>query len=152
MCVARDLLVEGFAVRVHPLRQLPGERTGALEQLGERPVGDIPLVESEDRVSALVRPAHVDYARALYLLPRGPGQVELSVEWLLPSAVDPAGVDLDALVALGERVVEQDARMCELNQRGLHCHRHEHGVLVAQEYFVRDFHEWVSARTGAAQR
>jgi len=52
---------------------------------------------------------------------------------------------------LGALVLEQDARVCELNQQGLHCLRHERGVLVPQEYQVRDFHRWVRSALGEAQ-
>ena len=41
--------------------------------------------------------------------------------------------------------------MCELNQKGLHSLRHEHGALVEQEYEIRDFHEWLRARLSLSE-
>jgi len=67
------------------------------------------------------------------------------VEWLFSEEAlerDDAEL-LERVTALGALVVEQDARVCELNQRGLHCLQHERGVLVPQEYQVLDFHHWI---------
>ena len=88
--------------------------------------------------------AHVDYARSVRLRPLGPERTELVVEWLFDPAVLARGdLDLEPIVALGRRVVEQDGRVCERNQQGLHCIAHERGVLVAQEYGVFEFQQWV---------
>jgi Rieske 2Fe-2S family protein len=86
------------------------------------------------------------------VLPRAPEQTELIVDWLFePETLERPDFDLEHYVALGRRVVEQDARVCERNQRGLHSMRHEAGVLVAQEYGVHEFQNWVrkALRTGA---
>ena len=105
---------------------------------------------------AVLRPgifliAHLDYVRSVRVLPRGPEQTELVVEWLLPPAILERGdLDLEHMVALGRRVVEQDTRACELNQRGLRCMRHERGVLVPQEYGVHEFQQWVREALGEA--
>ena len=45
-------------------------------------------------------------------------------------------------------VMEQDCRICEVNQKGLHSNRFEHGVLVPQEYEVRNFQQWVLRELG----
>ncbi len=87
--------------------------------------------------------AHVDYARFARMRPLGPERMELCMEWLFEPSVLAGDFDREHAVALGERVMEQDSRACEGNQRGLHCARHEHGVLVPQEYGVREFHEWI---------
>jgi Rieske 2Fe-2S family protein len=92
---------------------------------------------------------HIDYARTTRLLPIGPEESVLSVEWLLPASVLEGGeFDLEHTTALAKRVVEQDARACELNQRGLRSLRHERGVLVSQEYWVQQFHQWLRERLG----
>jgi Rieske 2Fe-2S family protein len=96
--------------------------------------------------------AHRDYVRCVRVLPRAPEQTELIVDWLFePETLERPDFDLEHYVALGRRVVEQDARVCERNQRGLHSMRHEAGVLVAQEYGVHEFQNWVrkALRTGA---
>jgi len=88
--------------------------------------------------------AHVDYVRTVRLLPRGAERTELVVEWLFePETLARRDFDLEHAIALGRLVVEQDARACELVQRGLHCIRHDHGVLVPQEYAVHEFQQWV---------
>jgi phenylpropionate dioxygenase-like ring-hydroxylating dioxygenase large terminal subunit len=91
--------------------------------------------------------AHPDYVRSVRVRPTGPESVELTVDWLLPPGV--AGrfpQELEHMLALGRLVVQQDGRACELNQRGLRNPRHERGVLMPQEYGVREFHEWLQAR------
>jgi Rieske 2Fe-2S family protein len=93
--------------------------------------------------------AHVDYARAVRVLPRGPEKTQLQVEWLFDSAVlARPDFDLEHATALGRRVVEQDASICERNQRGLRSRRHAHGVLVPQEYGVLAFHDWLRRGLG----
>ena len=48
---------------------------------------------------------------------------------------------LDA--SLKRVVLEEDAAVCELNQRGLHSRRHKAGVLMPEEYELHRFHRWV---------
>ncbi len=91
--------------------------------------------------------AHVDYVRCVQVLPLGPEQTRLTVDWLLlPDTLQQHDIDLPRLVAFGNQVVLEDARVCELNQRGLHCQKHEHGVLMPQEYDVLAFDDWVRQR------
>jgi len=88
--------------------------------------------------------AHRDYVRSVRMLPRGPERIDMVIDWLFaPETLERPDFDLEHCVALGRLVVEQDARVCERNQRGLHSMRHEAGVLVAQEYGVHEFQEWV---------
>jgi Rieske 2Fe-2S family protein len=109
------------------------------------------LTEAERRVGqnyAMNLPAmfivgHVDYVRTVRLLPLGPERTELTAEWLfLPEALadDP---DLDNVVSFGKVVLEEDAAVCEINQRGLHARPHQAGVLMPEEYDLHRFHEWV---------
>ena len=52
-------------------------------------------------------------------------------EWLfLPEALAEGGTDLNNIVSFGTRVLEEDAAICEVNQRGLHTLRHQAGVLI----------------------
>jgi len=95
--------------------------------------------------------AHVDYVRLVRMLPRGPERMELAMDWLFaPEVLADADFDPRHAVALGERVLEQDALACERNQQGLHCLRHERGVLVPQEYAVLEFQDWIRRGLGAA--
>jgi Rieske 2Fe-2S family protein len=88
---------------------------------------------------------HVDYVRTVRLLPLGPEQTRLTAEWLFPpQEMPPAG--LDNIVGFGKQVLEEDAAVCELNQRGLHSRRHKAGVLMPEEYDLHRFHRWVGAQ------
>ena len=91
--------------------------------------------------------AHRDYARCARVLPRGVDEIEVQTEWLFqPSVLAREDFDLEHATALGERVVTQDARACELNQRGMRALPHERGVIVKQEYWVARFQEWIRER------
>ena len=88
--------------------------------------------------------AHVDYARLVQMLPRGPEKMELRVSWFFPeNSMHHPDFSLEKAIEFGATVVQQDGRVCELNQRGLRSNRHVSGVLVAQETAVHDFHQWV---------
>ncbi|RVD73910.1 MAG: aromatic ring-hydroxylating dioxygenase subunit alpha [Mesorhizobium sp.] len=90
---------------------------------------------------------HVDYVRTVRLVPLGPEQTELSAEWLFPAeALASPEADIDNIVAFGRQVLEEDAAICEVNQKGLRSMRHEAGVLMPEEYDLHRFHEWVRAR------
>ncbi|MBN9258062.1 MULTISPECIES: aromatic ring-hydroxylating dioxygenase subunit alpha [unclassified Mesorhizobium] len=91
---------------------------------------------------------HVDYVRVVRLAPLGPEQTELTAEWLFsPEAL--AATDIDNIVAFGTQVLEEDAGICEVNQRGLRSLRHQAGVLMPEEYDLHRFHQWVRARHAA---
>ena len=50
---------------------------------------------------------------------------------------------MEKLIELADTVVREDGRASEINQKGLRSNRHKAGVLVPQEIFVREFHDWV---------
>ncbi|SFU04295.1 aromatic ring-hydroxylating dioxygenase subunit alpha [Mesorhizobium sp. YR577] len=94
---------------------------------------------------------HVDYVRTVRLVPLGPEQTELVAEWLfLPEALTSGGTDLENIVRFGIQVLEEDAAICEINQRGLHSLRHEAGVLMPEEYELQRFHQWVRGQHAQA--
>jgi Rieske 2Fe-2S family protein len=96
--------------------------------------------------------AHRDYVRTVRLVPRGPEEVDLVIDWLLPSAY--ADIDEDKLrpiIDFPTQVISEDGEMCELNQKGLHSLRHERGALVEQEYDILDFHNWLRDKLGNTQ-
>ena len=93
---------------------------------------------------------HPDYVRSVRILPTGPESVELTIDWLLPGeSSEVTASQLQHMLELGRRVIEQDSRACEMNQRGLKSLSHRHGVLVPQEYAVHEFHQWLRERCAA---
>lgn len=91
---------------------------------------------------------HVDYVRAVSLRPLGPTETELTAEWFFTSETKPATqAERDNIVSFGALVLEQDAAICEVNQRGLASRRHAHGVLMPEEYEIARFHDWVTDRS-----
>ena len=94
--------------------------------------------------------AHPDYVRSVRIVPEGPEATSLVVDWLLlPDVAKAHAEKIDDMTRFGRLVVEQDGAVCELNQRGLRSMRHEQGVLVPQEHYLHEFHDWVKARVGA---
>ena len=92
---------------------------------------------------------HPDYMRITYLRPLGPQETELTTEWLFPAATlaDPKS-DTAKAIDFVTTVLEQDADACELNQRGLRAAPHKSGVLMPEEMYLYDFHQWVKERLG----
>ena len=93
---------------------------------------------------------YADHVRTVSMRPMGPERTELRVEWLL-TAQTAASPDYDRsnIVDFAKTVMEEDARACELNQRGLHAAPMTQGVLMPEEYLVKRFHDWVRGRLGA---
>jgi len=95
-------------------------------------------------VPTLFLVAHVDYVRTVRILPIGPEETELTVDWYVHrDTVDHPELDIYRLTAFASQVVSEDARACELNQQGLRCGRHQHGVLLEREQYVFEFEQWV---------
>lgn len=91
--------------------------------------------------------AHPDYVRSVRVVPTGPESIDLVVDWMLPKHYGvESSEQLAAMVTLAKTVVEQDGDVCELNQKGLHSNRHQTGILVAQEFELWNFHEWIRGR------
>jgi Rieske 2Fe-2S family protein len=89
---------------------------------------------------------HVDYVRVVRLLPLGPERTELRVEYLFsPQTLADPRFDLRNVVDFTNRVMTEDAQVCELNQLGLRAGPHVRGVVMPEEYVVRQFHEWLRA-------
>jgi Rieske 2Fe-2S family protein len=90
--------------------------------------------------------AHVDHVRSSRLLPLGPEETELSIEWLFPreTLADP-GVDIARACDFSANVMAEDGAACELTQQGLHAAPHERGFLMPEEYDVYRFQQWVRA-------
>jgi Rieske 2Fe-2S family protein len=88
--------------------------------------------------------AHVDYVRVVRLLPLGPERTQMTIEFLfLPQTLTDATRDIMNAVEFTNIVMSEDAEICEVNQRGLHALAHERGVLMPEEYAIRQFQDWV---------
>jgi phenylpropionate dioxygenase-like ring-hydroxylating dioxygenase large terminal subunit len=132
-----------------------GLRTGAESwSMDGKPVGvPFPGVSPEDRkaghlymtsVPSMFIVAHVDYVRVVRLLPLGPERTEMSIEFLfLPETLADPKRDLMNAVEFTDIVMSEDAEICELNQRGLRALPHAGGVLMPEEYAIRQFQNWV---------
>ena len=94
--------------------------------------------------------AHVDHVRTVRLMPLGPERTELIAEWLFAPEALAERARIDSIVRFGQKVLEQDAAICEVNQRGLRSKRHDAGVLMPEEYDIARFHDWVRARHATA--
>jgi glycine betaine catabolism A len=87
---------------------------------------------------------HVDYVRVVRLRPLGAELTDLRVEYLFsPETLASPGFDLRNVVDFTNLVMTEDAEVCELNQRGLRAAPHARGVVMPEEYVIRQFHEWV---------
>ena len=92
---------------------------------------------------------HVDYMRTVRILPLGPEQTEIEVEWLFqPETLQRDDFDIADVTDFAKLVMQQDAEASELNQQGLHARGLKQGVLMPEEHYVRDFQDWVRAQTG----
>jgi Rieske 2Fe-2S family protein len=89
---------------------------------------------------------HVDYVRVVRLRPLAAERTELTVEYLFsPQTLASPAFDLGNIVDFTNRVMTEDAAVCELNQRGLHALPHVRGVVMPEEYVIRQFHEWIES-------
>mgnify|MGYP001157972548 FL=1 len=91
---------------------------------------------------------HVDYVRTVRILPLGPEQTAIEVEWLFqPETLLQQDFDLKDVTEFSILVMMQDAAASELNQKGLHSRRFKQGVLMPEEHHVKSFHDWVREKT-----
>ncbi len=90
---------------------------------------------------------HADYVRVVSMMPLGPEQTRLTVEWFFaPASLADPGFDKQRIVDFGLTVIGQDGDVSELNQQGLKALPHRHGVLMPQEYALKAFHDWIADR------
>jgi Rieske 2Fe-2S family protein len=114
-----------------------------------------PAVSDEDRklgavyqtgLPSIFIVGHADYVRVVRLRPLGPELTELHVEYLFsPQTLADPAFDLRNIVDFTNAVMTEDAEVCELNQRGLHAAPHARGVVMPEEYIIRQFHDWIGS-------
>jgi Rieske 2Fe-2S family protein len=132
-------------------RLAPGASTWSDD--GDTPLPTFEALSEEDRaagmsfstfIPSVYLVAHVDYVRSVCILPLGPEQTQITVSWMLHAdTLKNQKVDIDRLTRFARQVVMEDLAACELNQRGIKSIRHNHGVLMPQEYDVLTFNNWI---------
>ena len=91
--------------------------------------------------------AHIDYVRVVRLLPLAPELTELRAEYLfLPETLADPTRKLDPIYQVTQQVMLEDGHVCELNQQGLKAAPHRAGLLMPEEYLLRDLHAWLRAQ------
>ena len=71
----------------------------------------------------------------------------MSIEFLfLPETLADPSHDIRKAIEFTDIVMSEDAAICEVNQRGLHALPYAGGVLMPEEYAVRQFQDWVRAQ------
>jgi glycine betaine catabolism A len=135
----------------------PGARTWSMN--GEQIGAPLPGLTEEDRKAAhvylTILPSvfivgHPDYVRLVALRPLGPEQTEMCVEYLFaPQTLADPHFDLSNAVDFADRVMAEDAQICELNQQGLRALPHRQGVVMPEEYLVLQFHDWLRLQLAA---
>jgi Rieske 2Fe-2S family protein len=93
-----------------------------------------------------------DHVRMARLLPIDSETTELSVEWLFePSALEDQAYKKELVTEFEILVMEQDAAISELNQRGLSNPAFKQGVLMPEEHAIKTFHDWLKNELGATE-
>jgi Rieske 2Fe-2S family protein len=88
---------------------------------------------------------HVDYVRIVSLLPLGPETTGMRIEYLFrPETLKDPDFNLKNLVDFTDIVMSEDAAICEVNQRGLHALPHDRGVVMPEEYVIKQVHDWLN--------
>ncbi len=91
--------------------------------------------------------AHVDYMRSVRILPIGPEQTEIEVEWLfLPEALEDKNFGLENITEFAIQVMQEDAHASQINQAGIRSRKFEYGVLMPEEHYVKQFQDWVKSQ------
>lgn len=92
---------------------------------------------------------HVDHARIVRLLPLGPEETALRVEWLFQKeALDDSAYDIANVTDFAKTILMEDAIACELNQQGMHARPMDEGVLMPEEYELKRFKDWLLEALG----
>ena len=70
--------------------------------------------------------------------------MQLSVDWLFHAeALEDPNYDMANVTDFATMVIEEDGVASELNQRGMHAAPMQRGVLMPEEYDLKNFKEWV---------
>ena len=90
--------------------------------------------------------AHLDYVRAVRVVPMGPEKTRLVAEWYFaPETLAQPGFDAEKVAAFAKLVIEQDGAASATNQRGIRSPAFKAARLMPEEYEIHRFHQWVRA-------
>ncbi|MDC1316042.1 aromatic ring-hydroxylating dioxygenase subunit alpha, partial [Alphaproteobacteria bacterium] len=85
-----------------------------------------------------------DHIRIVRILPLLNNKIQLTAEWLFQKeTIEDPKYDIKNVTDFGILVMKQDADACELNQKGVYNYNNEKGVLMPEEYIVKDFQDWI---------
>ena len=85
-----------------------------------------------------------DHIRIVRILPLTNNKIQLTAEWLFQKeTIEDPKYDIKNVTDFGILVMKQDADACELNQKGVYNYNNEKGVLMPEEYIIKDFHDWI---------
>ncbi len=91
--------------------------------------------------------AHVDYVRAVRIVPMGPEKTKLIAEWYFtPQTLAQPGFDPADVAAFAKIVMTQDGAASEMNHRGMRSPSFTAARLMPEEYELHRFHQWVNAQ------
>lgn len=89
--------------------------------------------------------AHVDYVRAVRLIPIAPDRTRLIAEWYFtPETLAQPGFDAADVAGFAKIVLAQDAAVAEMTQRGMASPAFDHARLMPEEYEIHRFHQWIT--------
>ena len=87
---------------------------------------------------------YADHVRIVRILPVGPEELELSVEWLFEeNTLNDPSYDIQNVIEFAKLVMMQDGKACEINQLGMHSTAFKHGILMPEEYLLKRFQDWI---------
>ena len=88
-----------------------------------------------------------DHIRIVRLIPISPEEVELTAEWLFPrSTLSDPQYNVNNVIDFGILVMNQDAKIYEVNQRGVYNLEKHSGVLMPEEYIIKNFHQYIKKK------
>ena len=88
-----------------------------------------------------------DHIRLVRVLPLSSETTEITSEWLFKKeTIKDKKYDMKKVVDFAVTVMEQDGEACELNQKGLHNPSIKSGVLMPEEYEIKNFHDWLKRK------
>ena len=89
---------------------------------------------------------HPDHARVTRVLPTGPESIEVQVEWMFqPEALADPDYDITNITEFLKQVLNEDGEISEVNQAGMHSAPMKQGVLMPEEYDVKNYRDWLMA-------